>query len=257
MYNQVKVNGVYLSLTISPKPEFSDNGYNVYFVWDRQTTVQQAAKYDYYHGNPNEIRQNAMDQGIQPRRIFPGKGRVSARTKCVASSAMEKTGWIDTTTYYKENYITVNEQVYQTNDFQLQNWREPVTMNTFSPGCWCNIESLDYNNTVTATQIPIEVTMKIYCDFRNPGNTFDTNEITELLLKENKYLWAQPYEEPGTTTTTTKLPLDPSLIPDTEAKKRKREDDTDMCAQPAVKAVKAVEHEELPDEDEETSTQLL
>ena len=258
MYQQMKVRGMYVSVTIPPTQAWTSNGLNIYFVWDRQTAVQQAAKYQNTMtagGFSQDLRQQCCDQGIKPKKIMPAKGAVSARSKCLAKSLVEKTGWIDTGTWYHESQVTYHGETYYTNDFQFQYWRDLQTLNCFSPMCWVFVEANDYNNTDATISLPIEITMRIYCDFRSPGGTIDLTRTKELLLKPNTELWAH-------TLLGDKNPPDPNKIiaqypydRETGMKRTREPDETDMSAQPAVKAVKETEHEELADED--TPTQLL
>lgn len=252
MYQQLKIRGVYCTVSMPSSSLGATPGLNIYFVWDRQTTVQQAAKYKAAYvtsGTPSDIRQQCMDQGIRPKRIYPGKGPVSARSKCIAKSIMERSGWIDTSTWYHQSQITYGDDIYNTNDFQLYSWRDGPTLNTFSPGCWVMVESNAYNDTDAPYYIPVEIQMRIYCDFRSPGAGMDSTETKAMLLKPNSELWAR--QAPDGTKIHEIIPPDTT----TGMKRTKEPDEEDMCAQPATKAV---EHEELPDEEEEEpSTQLL
>ena len=93
------------------------------------------------------------------------------------------------------------------------------------------VETNTYNDTGGEVNIPIEISMRVYCDFRNPGGSYDATTTKDLLLKPNSDLWAYTTTKDGTK-------VIPDKPIDTEAgMKRIRElDDTDMCAQPAVKA---------------------
>lgn len=260
MYQQMKIRGVYITITIPAHQTCVNTGLNIYFVWDRQTSVQQAAKYKSTYtssGWATDLRQQCCDQGIKPKRILPGKGAISVRSKCLAKSLLEKTGWIDTATYYHESTVTYQGENWYTNDFQLQYWRDNQTLNCFSPMCWAFVEANDYNGTENSIYIPIEVQMRAYCDFRSPGASLDTTQTKNLLLKPNSDLWCHTIigdKNPRDWDINPGPPID-TIDPFLGTKRTREPDETDMNAQPAVKAVKAVEHEELSDED--TPTQIL
>lgn len=186
MYQEMKVNGVYLQITITPA---TDSGvYSIYTTWDRMTTIDDASKYktNYPNSWQGQIKGNANEQGGRQKTVYPEKGTSTYFTKCVAKNTNEKQSWVSTDTFHTELAIPVMEDTYYHHVFAAQQWRTATTP-CFCPIAFIAIERSTYA-PVGGAKVHINIKMRTYCSFRNPGVSRNTYTLQRILLQDNEEL---------------------------------------------------------------------
>lgn len=239
MYQEMKVNGVYLQVTITPA---TDSGvYTVYSTWDRMTTIDDAAKYknNYPTSWQGQIKGNSNEQGGRQKTVYPEKGSSTYYTKCVARNVNEKQSWVSTDTYHMEPSINVEGEDYYHHVFATSQWRTATTP-CFCPICFIAIERSTFA-PLGGSNVHINIKMRTYCSFRNPGVSRNTYALQRILLQDNEEL------APSTADKMKKYPPVPGDVAEAAEKRLLGEAGSEY--EPPAKKGAAVEHELLEDDE--------
>ena len=185
MYGEAKIKGVYISLRPTT---ITGGGKNLTLVgaWDRSykvgrgpinTALTSETAYMY-------LQQAASDQGRRPLRYW-GDTHIDYNTKCVAHSLQEKTAWFDTEVNTTQSTQTILDTTYTWRNFgfrQLDQSGSPADY--FQPCFWFSYFIEGADNTKANVQ-GIDVSVKYFISFRQPGMVQTPMNVQEILLLRN------------------------------------------------------------------------
>lgn len=185
MYGEAKLKGMYISLRPKTLPEGA--AFTLVGAWDRNYKIGHGPITNSMTGERAflYLQQAAMDQGRRPFRYW-GDTKVNYATHCVAHSIQEKTSWFDS-----EVNTTTSQSI--TNIWRNFGFRQIDQSgngpNVFQPAFWFSYR-LEGHDTSTPHPIPIEVSVKYYWSFRQPGMVQTPEDVQEYLLCTNaEMIW--------------------------------------------------------------------
>ena len=190
IYSEMKIDGVYVSVTPTDFGGARENTYTIYNAWDRKGKNRSVGGFfgDAINEAESErIKASSNEQGTRFSMLGADKGGWTHRSKCLPLSSGERYTYIDTRTIHDEVTVSATEEAHY---FAVDAADTSGPISYFSPLYYLTMERT--NLTMAAEEVSCILRMRFYCSFRAPGTCSSTTTVQRLLLQSNDQL--KPFE---------------------------------------------------------------
>lgn len=186
IYSEMKIDGIYVSVTPTDFGGARENTYTIYNAWDRKGKNRSVSGFfgDAINEAESErIKASSNEQGTRFSMLGAEKGGWTHRSKCLPLSSGERYTYIDTRTTHETVDVAADEEAHY---FSLDAVDTVGPVSYFSPLYYLTMERT--NLTLAAEEVTCIIRIRFYCSFRAPGTCSSTTQVQRLLLSSNDQL---------------------------------------------------------------------
>lgn len=186
IYSEIKIDGVYVSVTPTDFGSVRENTYTVYNCWDRKGKNGSVGGFfgDAINEKESErIKASSNEQGTRFTMLGADKGGWTHRSKCLPLTSGERYAYVDTRVVHNTVEVGQDEEAHY---FAVNATETGAPINYFAPLYYLTMERT--NLTLAAEEVTAIVRIRYYCSFRTPGSCSSETAVQNLLLSNNDSL---------------------------------------------------------------------